>query len=61
MKIYKQKLIINGVCGEVVWIPPWEILRKWRKDYNNIRPHSELVNMSPPEFAKKMKLEKHAA
>ena len=38
-----------------------DILRKWSKDYNNIRPHSALANMSPAEFAKKIKLEKRAA
>ena len=38
-----------------------EILRKWKEDYTQIRPHSALGNCAPAEFAMKIKLEKHAA
>lgn len=38
-----------------------DILRKWKEDYNNIRPHSSLSNLAPAEFAKNLALEKHAA
>jgi putative transposase len=38
-----------------------DILRKWKEDYNNIRPHSSLSNLAPAEFAKNLAPEKHAA
>ena len=38
-----------------------DILRKWKEDYNNIRPHSSLSNLALAEFAKNLALEKHAA
>ncbi len=38
-----------------------EILGKWKEDYNQIRPHSALGNIAPAEFARQIKLEKHAA
>lgn len=38
-----------------------EVLRNWKEDYNQIRPHSALGNIAPAEFAKKITLEKHAA
>ena len=37
------------------------ILRKWKEDYNHIRPHSALGNIAPAEFVRQIKLEKHAA
>jgi putative transposase len=33
----------------------------WKEDYNNHRPHSALGNVSPAEFAMKIRLEKQAA
>ena len=38
-----------------------DILRKWKEDDNNIRPHSSLSNLAPAEFAKNLAIEKHAA
>lgn len=38
-----------------------EILKTWKEDDNNIRPHSSLGNLAPAEFAKKLALEKRAA
>lgn len=36
-------------------------ITSWKEDYNHHRPHSELGNMSPAEFAMKSTLEKLAA
>lgn len=38
-----------------------KILKKWKEDYNHIRPHSALGNIAPVEFAQKLVLEKYAA
>jgi len=34
-----------------------ETTAKWRNDYNHIRPHSSLGNLTPSEFARKLELE----
>ena len=31
-------------------------LRKWKEDYNHIRPHSALGNIAPAEFVRQIKL-----
>ena len=36
-------------------------LAKWREDYNQVRPHSALGNLSPAEFVKKLAQQKLAA
>ena len=33
----------------------------WKEDYNQIRPHSSLGNLTPEEFSMKMRLEMKAA
>ena len=33
----------------------------WKEDYNRIRPHSSLGNLTPEEFAEKTRLEMKAA
>lgn len=38
-----------------------EVLEEWRTDYNRKRPHSALGNLTPSEFAEKMKLDRIAA
>jgi len=34
---------------------------RWRKDYNQVRPHAEVGNLSPAEFVKKLAQQKLAA
>ena len=36
-------------------------ITEWKEDYNSQRPHSPLGNITPNEFAMKMKLQKQAA
>ena len=36
-------------------------LAKWREDYNSCRPHSSIGNLTPKEFAGKIKMDKLAA
>ena len=36
-------------------------LSRWREDYNQVRPHSALGNLSPAEFVKKLTQQKLAA
>jgi len=36
-------------------------LARWREDYNQVRPHSALGNLSPAEFVKKLARQKLAA
>ena len=36
-------------------------LSRWREDYNQVRPHSALGNLSPAEFVKKLAQQKLAA
>jgi putative transposase len=38
-----------------------DALNRWREDYNQIRPHSALGNLSPAEFVKKLAQQKLAA
>jgi len=38
-----------------------EILREWKDDYNQQRPHSSLGNLAPQEFAENKTLDKLAA
>ena len=38
-----------------------EMLREWKDDYNQQRPHSSLGNLTPQEFAEKKTLDKLAA
>jgi len=38
-----------------------ETLEAWQEDYNRHRPHSALRNLTPLEFAEKMKMDKLAA
>ena len=38
-----------------------ETLEAWQEDYNRHRPHSALRNLTPMEFAEKMKMDKLAA
>ena len=33
-----------------------EIIEEWRVDYNEVRPHSSLNNMTPAEFAARLPL-----
>jgi putative transposase len=33
----------------------------WKEDYNQVRPHSSLGNLTPEEFAMKTRLEMKAA
>ena len=36
-------------------------LEKWQEDYNNLRPHSSIGNITPAEFAQKIRVDKLAA
>ncbi len=36
-------------------------INAWKEDYNLIRPHSSLGNLTPQEFAMKSKLETRAS
>ena len=36
-------------------------LSRWREDYNQVRPHSALGNLSPAEFVEKLAHQKLAA
>ncbi|QPC95681.1 integrase core domain-containing protein [Mesorhizobium sp. INR15] len=36
-------------------------IQLWKEDHNEHRPHSTLANITPAEFASKMRLEKLAA
>lgn len=36
-------------------------LAKWREDYNTCRPHSSISNLTPKEFADKIRMDKLAA
>ena len=38
-----------------------EVLADWRKDYNQLRPHSAIGNISPAEYIRKFKVDKIAA
>lgn len=38
-----------------------EELAKWQEDYNNHRPHSSIGNLTPSEFAEKIRMDKLAA
>jgi transposase InsO family protein len=33
----------------------WEKIEKWRKDYNEFRPHSSLGDLTPRQFVDKYK------
>jgi len=37
------------------------VLKDWKEDYNNHRPHSSLGNLTPQEFTQKMRMDKLAA
>jgi putative transposase len=37
------------------------VLKDWKEDYNHHRPHSSLGNLTPQEFAQKMRMDKLAA
>ncbi len=37
------------------------VLKDWKEDYNHHRPHSSLENLTPQEFAQKMRMDKLAA
>ena len=36
-------------------------LEKWQEDYNNLRPHSSIGNLTPAEFAQKIRVDKLVA
>jgi putative transposase len=36
-------------------------LEKWQEDYNNLRPHSSIGNITPAEFAQKIRVDELAA
>ena len=36
------------------------VLKDWKEDYNHHRPHSSLGNLTPQEFAQKMRMDKLA-
>ena len=38
-----------------------EELNKWQEDYNHQRPHSSIGNLTPSEFAEKIRMDKLAA
>jgi putative transposase len=38
-----------------------DVLKTWKEDYNLRRPHSALGNLTPSEFAEKMKVDRIAA
>ena len=38
-----------------------DVLKDWKEDYNHHRPHSSLGNLTPQEFAQKMRMDKLAA
>jgi putative transposase len=38
-----------------------EELEKWREDYNYVRPHSSIGNLTPSEFVEKIRMDKLAA
>jgi putative transposase len=38
-----------------------EELKKWQEDYTHQRPHSSIGNLTPSEFAEKIRMDKLAA
>ncbi|PHS04324.1 MAG: hypothetical protein COA78_16825 [Blastopirellula sp.] len=38
-----------------------DVLKDWEEDYNHHRPHASLGNLTPQEFAQKMRVDKLAA
>ena len=54
LDVMKGLAILAVLWGHVVFMnlkQARNIIEDWRKDYNEVRPHSSLKNMTPMEYA----------
>ncbi|WP_083865920.1 integrase core domain-containing protein [Deinococcus peraridilitoris] len=53
-----RRVVGAKTCLNQHWFPSLPqarlVLSVWRRDYNGIRPHSSLGNLTPQEFARRV-------